>query len=34
MMFRRYGKEEVDNLKWENASGEIFKVYKQATSNN
>jgi glycogen synthase len=31
-MFRRYGKEEVDNLKWENASGKIFEVYKQATN--
>jgi len=32
-MFRRYGKDEVDNLKWENASGKIFDVYKLATSN-
>ena len=27
-MFRRYGKEEVDNLKWENAAVKIKEVYE------
>ena len=29
-MFIRYGKEEVDNLIWENAAVNILDVYKQA----
>ncbi|MCX6243186.1 MAG: glycosyltransferase family 4 protein [Bacteroidetes bacterium] len=29
-MFIRYGKEEVDNLKWDNAAGEVLAVYNQA----
>jgi glycosyltransferase involved in cell wall biosynthesis len=31
-MFLRYGKDEVDNLKWENAAGKVLEVYKRATS--
>jgi glycosyltransferase involved in cell wall biosynthesis len=29
-MFLKYGKEEVDNLKWENAAFHVFEVYKKA----
>jgi glycosyltransferase involved in cell wall biosynthesis len=29
-MFIRYGKDEVDNLKWDNAAGKVLEVYKQA----
>jgi glycosyltransferase involved in cell wall biosynthesis len=29
-MFIKYGKDEVDNLKWENAAGKVLEVYKQA----
>ena len=32
-MFRKYGKEEVDNLKWDNASLKILEVYNQAVQN-
>jgi glycosyltransferase involved in cell wall biosynthesis len=28
--FIRYGQEEVNNLKWENAANEVIKVYKDA----
>lgn len=31
-MFIRYGKEEVNNLKWDNASFKILEVYKKATN--
>lgn len=31
-MFARYGKNEVDNLKWDNASLEVLHVYKQAVN--
>ena len=27
MMFRKYGKDEVDNLKWENAANHVKEVY-------
>lgn len=30
LMFRRYGKEEVDNLKWENAALKVKEVYQSA----
>jgi len=33
-MFVRYGKEEVDNLKWENAALHVIEVYQSATVNN
>ncbi len=31
-MFLRYGKSEVDNLKWDNAAGKVYEVYKQAVA--
>jgi len=31
-MFFKYGKEEVDNLKWENAAINVLEVYKQAVN--
>jgi hypothetical protein len=31
-MFIKYGKEEVDNLKWENAAVKIMNVYRDAVS--
>jgi len=31
-MFRRYGKEEVDNLKWDNAAYKVLEVYNQAVN--
>jgi len=31
-MFFKYGKEEVDNLKWENAALNVIEVYKQAVN--
>ncbi|MBU0764762.1 MAG: glycosyltransferase family 4 protein [Bacteroidetes bacterium] len=30
LMFRRYGKNEVDNLKWENAAAKVREVYESA----
>jgi glycosyltransferase involved in cell wall biosynthesis len=27
-MFRKYGKDEVDNLKWDNAAYNVVKVYE------
>jgi glycogen synthase len=30
-MFTRYGKEEVDNLKWDNAAYKVLEVYQKAT---
>jgi len=32
-MFARYGKEEVDNLKWENAAYQVTEVYQSALNN-
>lgn len=32
-MFFRYGKEEVDNLKWDNASQKVLEVYHKAVMN-
>lgn len=32
-MFLRYGKNEVDNLKWDNAASKVLEVYKQVTIN-
>lgn len=29
--FVKYGKDEVDNLKWENAAAKVMQVYRQAT---
>jgi glycosyltransferase involved in cell wall biosynthesis len=29
-MFIKYGKDEVDNLKWENAAGKVLEVYNLA----
>jgi glycogen synthase len=31
-MFTRYGKDEVDNLKWDNAALKVLNVYQQATA--
>ena len=31
-MFRRYGKDEVDNLKWDNAAFKVLEVYDQAVN--
>lgn len=32
-MFRKYGREEVDNLKWDNSAKNVIKVYDSATIN-
>ena len=32
-MFRKYGKEEVDHLKWENAARKVRAVYEQVLKN-
>jgi hypothetical protein len=29
-MFIKYGKDEVDNLKWDNAAAKVLEVYYQA----
>jgi glycogen(starch) synthase len=29
-MFSRYGKTEVDNLKWDNAAAKVLNVYEEA----
>jgi glycogen synthase len=29
-MFSRYGREEVDNLKWDNAAFKVLQVYKKS----
>ncbi|MEI6765753.1 MAG: glycosyltransferase family 4 protein [Bacteroidota bacterium] len=34
VMFRRYGRTEVDNLKWENAAGQVNKVYEKVLIKN
>lgn len=31
-MFVKYGKDEVDNLKWDNAAGKVLEVYNKAQS--
>jgi len=31
-MFIRYGKEEVDNLKWDNAALKVLDVYHKSTN--
>ena len=32
-MFRRYGRSEVENLKWENAAFKVKNVYESAINN-
>ena len=29
-MFIKYGKDEVDNLKWDSAAGKVLEVYNRA----
>ena len=32
-MFRKYGREEVDNLQWKNSAGHVYKIYLSALHN-
>ena len=31
-MFRKYGKDEVDNMKWENSAHRVYAIYKETVN--